>query len=225
MSLAEQPLGKLARQIPGATAVFYRHQLDFCCGGNKTLREAATERGADADAIAAELQSLPSSADDTASDWSTASSRALIEYIVERYHDVHRAQFPELIRLALKIEQVHGNRPDCPNGLADHLRTMQQELESHMQKEEQVLFPMLQRGEGARAQMPIGVMRIEHEHHGEALRHLTDLTDNLTLPRAACTTWRALYLGLRTFHEDLMQHIHLENNILFDNAAREPANA
>ena len=68
-------------------------------------------------------------------------------------------------------------------------------------------------------------MRIEHDHHGEALRHLADLTDNLTPPRAACTTWRALYLGLRTLHEDLMQHIHLENNVLFDNAAREPANA
>lgn len=225
MSFIDQPLGKLARQIPGATAVFYRHQLDFCCGGSKTLQAAAAERGIDADAIAAELQSLPSAVDGAASDWSDAPSGALIEHIVERYHDVHRAQFPELIRLALKVEHVHGDRPDCPHGLADHLRMMQQELESHMQKEEQVLFPMLKRGEGARARMPIGVMRIEHDHHGEALRHLADLTDNLTPPRAACTTWRALYLGLRTLHEDLMQHIHLENNVLFDNAAREPANA
>lgn len=220
MSLVEQPLGQLARQIPGATAVFYRHQLDFCCGGSKTLRQAAAERGSDADAIAVELQNLPSPTGSTPADWSSAPAGALIEHIVERYHDVHRSQFPELIRLALTVERVHGGRPHCPQGLADHLRAFQQELESHMRKEEQILFPMLQRGEGALARMPIRVMRSEHDHHGEALRHLADLTDNLTLPPAACNTWRALYLGLRTLHEDLMEHIHLENNVLFENAVR-----
>ncbi len=220
MSLVEQPLGQLARQIPGATAVFYRHQLDFCCGGSKTLRQAAAERGSDADAIAVELQNLPSPTGSTPADWSSAPAGALIEHIVERYHDVHRSQFPELIRLALTVERVHGGRPDCPQGLADHLRAFQQELESHMRKEEQILFPMLQRGEGALARMPIRVMRSEHDHHGEALRHLADLTDNLTLPPDACNTWRALYLGLRTLHEDLMEHIHLENNVLFENAVR-----
>ena len=38
-------------------------------------------------------------------------------------------------------------------------------------------------------------------------------------PRAACTTWRALYAGLRTFRQDLMAHIHTENNILFERFA------
>ena len=107
--------------------------------------------------------------------------------------------------------------PDCPTGLAEHLRTMGQELESHMQKEEQVLFPLLARGHGAMAAMPITVMRMEHDDHGVALERLLALTNNITLPRAACNTWRALYLGLRAFKEDLMAHIHMENNILFEN--------
>jgi regulator of cell morphogenesis and NO signaling len=41
------------------------------------------------------------------------------------------------------------------------------------------------------------------------------LTGDLTLPAEACNTWRALYAGLAKFAEDLTEHIHLENNILF----------
>lgn len=96
---------------------------------------------------------------------------------------------------------------------------MAQELESHMRKEEDVLFPTIVRGFGALACAPIAVMRMEHDDHGAALRRLEGLTDGLTPPRAACTTWRALYAGLHTFRQDLMAHIHTENNILFERFA------
>lgn len=132
---------------------------------------------------------------------------------------MHREQLPELIRLARRVEQVHGDREDCPHGLADHLMAMAQELESHMRKEEVVLFPMITRDQGAMARMPIGVMRGEHEEHGVALRHLVELTQNFTPPRGACTTWKALYTGLRAFRDDLIAHIHLENNVLFERFA------
>lgn len=148
-----------------------------------------------------------------------ATPTQLVDHILARYHAVHREQLPELIRLARKVEQVHGEREDCPHGLADHLTAMAQALESHMRKEEDVLFPMIVRGHGALAAAPIAVMRMEHEEHGVALGRLEQLTAALTLPRAACTTWRALYAGLQTFREDLMAHIHTENNILFERFA------
>ncbi len=217
MSMVEQSLGQLARSIPGATQVFHEYELDFCCGGKKSLGEAAAQRSLDPTQIEARLIALSRNPPHE-KDWGAASPAELIDHILARYHDVHRQQLPELIRLALKVEQVHADSPDCPTGLADHLRTMHQELESHMQKEEQVLFPMLARGHGAMATMPIMVMRMEHDDHGVALERLLALTNDLTLPRAACNTWRALYLGIRTFKEDLMAHIHLENNILFDDA-------
>ncbi|GLK97350.1 iron-sulfur cluster repair protein YtfE [Achromobacter insolitus] len=224
MSMVEQSLGQLARSIPGATQVFHEYQLDFCCGGKKSLAEAAAQRSLDAGQIEARLIEL-ARAPSHETDWSQVSVAELVDHILARYHEVHRQQLPELIRLALKVEQVHADSPDCPTGLADHLRAMQQELESHMQKEEQVLFPMLARGHGAMASMPIMVMRAEHDDHGVALERLLALTHGITLPRAACNTWRALYLGLRTFKEDLMAHIHLENNILFENAASPAARA
>jgi regulator of cell morphogenesis and NO signaling len=151
-------------------------------------------------------------------DWSQAEPAALIAHLLDRFHASHREQLPELIRLARRVEQVHGDRADCPRGLADHLAGMRQDLENHMQKEEQILFPMLLRGEGAMAGGPIHVMRMEHDHHGEALRRLAGLTADITPPGDACATWRTLYLGLRALREDLMEHIRLENDILFENA-------
>ena len=219
MNYLDQSLGQLARRIPGATRLFDQHRLDFCCAGNRTLRTAAQDAGIAAEPIADELQALQLRTDGAARDWSEATDSELVDHILARYHAVHREQLPELIRLARRVEQVHGDREDCPHGLADHLEAMAQELDSHMRKEEMVLFPLIARGQGRMAGMPIGVMRMEHDSHGAELRRLEELTQHITPPRDACTTWRALYLGLRSFREDLMAHIHTENNILFERFA------
>ncbi len=220
MDLIDQSLGQLARRIAGSTRIFDAHQLDFCCGGNQSLRAAAAAAGVDATPIVEALHALQAQASTgTAQDTDTLAVPALVDHILTRYHAVHREQLPELIRLARKVENVHGERADCPRGLADHLAEWAQELESHMRKEEDVLFPMLVRGAGAMAGAPITVMRMEHDEHGASLRRVAELTNDITPPPAACTTWRALYTGLRGFRDDLMQHIHTENNILFERFA------
>lgn len=157
----------------------------------------------------------PGAASTVERDWTQASSADLVEHILARYHAAHRALLPELIRLARKVEQVHGEHADCPRGLADHLAATAQALESHMRKEEDVLFPLIASGRGAQAAAPIHVMRMEHEEHGAALRRMADLTRDITPPAGACATWRALYAGLRTLREDLLAHIDIENNKLF----------
>ncbi len=217
MSLLEQPVGRLALTLPGATRVFHQHNIDFCCGGRLSLADAAGRLGVDPASLVEALEALPAG-NPGDRDWREASNDELIDHILTRYHDVHRQQLPELIRMARRVEQVHGERDTCPNGLADLLTAIHQEMESHMQKEEQILFPMLRRGMGAQAQGPIAVMRHEHDDHGENLDEVMALTDNITPPKGACTTWRALYTGLREFREDLMEHIHLENNLLFERA-------
>lgn len=217
MNLIEQSVGRTALTLPGATRVFHDHNIDFCCGGRISLREAAERAGLAPEALVVELETLAKGESDER-DWQTASNDKLIDHILSRYHDVHRQQLPELIRMARRVEQVHASRDTCPHGLADLLNELHQEMESHMQKEEQILFPMLRRNLGAQARGPIAVMRQEHDDHGEHLGQLMTLTNDITVPKGACTTWRALYVGLREFRDDLMQHIHLENNLLFERA-------
>lgn len=209
-ALAERAIGDIATSLPGATAVFRKHRLDFCCGGDQRLREAVAARGADLGAIESELLSLDRDAESEV----PRETGALIDYIMYRYHELHRRQLPELVKLALKVEAVHAENPNAPRGLADLLQRLIGELEVHMKKEELILFPMMKSGVES-ADGPISQMRLDHDDHGEALRAIEAMTDGFTPPEGACRSWQALYAGAARFTDDIMEHISLENNVLF----------
>jgi len=209
-SLASRSLGEIAAGLPGATAVFRRHKLDFCCGGSASLEQAARQKGLELTPIEVELAALSPEPNTV-----PESVEELIQLVLNRYHQVHRREMPELRELALRVERVHGDHPAVPKGLSDLLARMHGELESHMQKEEQVLFPMMLAGGNPMIVHPIGMMRHEHDSHGEELEALAKLTGDMAVPAEACNSWRALYAGLAKLAEDLTEHIHIENNILF----------
>ncbi|MFZ7260471.1 hemerythrin domain-containing protein [Avibacterium avium] len=153
--------------------------------------------------------------------WQSASYQDTISHILSRFHQRHREQLQELIPLAEKVEERHADHPDCPKGLADALKNAYADLSSHMMKEEQILFPMIQAGNYMMARMPIQVMEFEHDEHGATIEMLRTLTHNMTPPTDACTSWRNLYQGIQEFCDDLQEHIHTENNILFPRVLSE----
>jgi regulator of cell morphogenesis and NO signaling len=209
-TLDSRSLGEIAASLPGATAIFRRHKLDFCCGGSESLEQAARDKGLDAAQIGAELaqlssemSSIPENVDD------------LIRHVLDRYHQVHRRELPELCKLAIQVEQVHADHPAVPAGLSALLEQMHAALASHMDKEEQILFPLMLAGGNPMIVHPIAMMRHEHDEAGEELRAIAALTGDMTPPEGACNSWRALYAGLAKLAEDLTEHIHIENNVLF----------
>ena len=208
---ATQSLGSLAVQIPGATAVFRKLKLDFCCGGQQSLEKACADKQLDLNTVLGEIRALQHH---EATPEAPAPAE-LIDHILRRYHEVHRQQLPELIRMARRVETVHRDHPQVPRGLADHLETMERELLEHMAKEEQILFPLLKQGGHPMVVHPIGMMRHEHVSHGEQIERLAALTTQHQPPVDACNTWRALYAGTARLTEDLIEHIHTENNLLF----------
>lgn len=208
---AQQPIGQIAVALPGATAIFRRLKLDFCCGGQIALQQACDNKGLAVDDVLAELAGL----DRPETSVVPQAPAEMIDHILSRYHAVHREQLPELIRMARRVEAVHREHPDVPKGLADLLESIGTEMEEHMGKEEAVLFPMLLAGVRGVVVHPIAVMRDEHTNHGEQLERLMALTTDVTPPAGACNTWRALYAGIAQFADDLVAHIHLENNQLF----------
>ncbi len=210
-SRADQALGQIAVQLPGATAVFRRLKLDFCCGGQLSLRQAALDKQLDLVAVLEELAGL-----ERGSELPVATNAAaLIDHILARYHAVHRTQLPELIRMARRVEAVHREHPDVPAGLAQLLEAIEAEMLEHMEKEEGILFPMLKAGGNPFVVHPIAMMRSEHISHGAQLDRLNALTYDASPPAGACNTWCALYSGIAQLNDDLINHIHLENNVLF----------
>jgi regulator of cell morphogenesis and NO signaling len=224
MSVRAQPqprtIGEIAATLAGATAVFRKHKIDFCCGGAVELDEAARRRGVDPEILRNELDALARRSPDVPTD-----SAALCDHIVERYHDVHRRELPELIRLARRVEAVHRDHPLAPKGLADALEATLENLLDHMTKEERILFPSIRDGFAGSLFGPITVMRHEHDQHGEEMRAIEGLAHGFNPPEEACNSWRALYAGLDKFAADFAEHIHLENNVLFPRFERAKARA
>lgn len=153
--------------------------------------------------------------------WHSTPLADLIRFIVARYHDTLRAELPVLIALAQEVESRHGAEPTCPRGLAAHLNVMHGAVLDHLAKEERVLFPMILEGYGARTAGPVRVMTLEHEEHGRNLARIRELTNNLQSPADASAPWRDLYARLGQLESDLLEHMRLENEVLFPRALHE----
>jgi len=220
MTITEQtPVGSVATEHPLATRVFARHNIDFCCGGGKPLAEACAAQGVDTQAVLAELTAEIADKVEADTRWDEQPLAELIEHILTTFHAPLREELPRLEAMAQKVYQVHGDKdPERFKAILDTIVALKAELLSHMQKEEQILFPMITAGRGAMALGPVSVMEAEHANAGVMLRRFRVLTDNYTPPAEACNTWRALWAGLEALEEGTHLHIHLENNILFPRA-------
>ena len=215
----ESKVGQIATEYPLATRVFARHGIDFCCGGGRPLGEVCAERGLDQATILGEIEHELATPSQSEVRWDQAPIDDLIEHILAAYHAPLREELPRLEAMARKVAEVHGDkRPDMLPQLLSVYVGLKAELEQHLLKEEQILFPMIKNGQGAMAEGPVAVMEQEHDGAGDALKRLRELTDDYQVPEQACNTWRALWHGLAALEEALHQHIHLENNILFPRA-------
>jgi regulator of cell morphogenesis and NO signaling len=216
---AETRVGQLAAEHPLATRVFARHGIDFCCGGGRPLGVACADVGIDTGAVLEEIRVELDQSPAPEVRWDEAPLEDVIEHILAAYHAPLREELPRLEAMARKVLDVHRDKdPERLTELVSVYTGLKHELESHMAKEEQILFPMIRAGQGSMASAPISVMEHEHDSAGAALRRLRELTDDYEVPAAACNTWRALWHGLAALEESLHQHIHLENNILFPRA-------
>lgn len=211
MEILQRSLSEIATSIPGASGVLRSHHINFCIEGDALLSDVIRGDDEEQNALLQQIQYLM--ADNPVTDWSRQSAKEMITYVLQRFHDRHREQLPELIQMATKVERVHSESAACPHGLASLLRDMKYDLENHMQKEEQILFPML--AGGMYPGGPINVMQNEHEDHLRVIDTINQLTQGMEAPPGACGTWMSLYAGLRELVNDLLEHITLENYFLF----------
>jgi regulator of cell morphogenesis and NO signaling len=228
----ETRIADIAAQNPATIKVFQRLGIDFCCGGKRPLAEACRDR----QITISELTSALASVEAERPQLPSADSRLgeLIRFIVDRYHADLRVELPRLSQMAAKVLDAHGARnPEVFPELNQVFAGLRAELESHMIKEERILFPYVERLEMladkdqalpaspfGSIQAPIGMMEHEHDDAARALDRLRQLTNGYTPPADACNTFRGLYFGLAELEKALHEHIHLENNVLFPRAAR-----
>ena len=212
---AETKVGEIAAHYPMATQVFSRHGIDFCCGGGVPLRQACDRRGLATPQVLAEIELALAGADEDLERWDQAPVAELVGHIVNAYHLPLREELPRLESMARKVARVHRDKdPERLEGLLETFLNLKNELEDHMAREEDVLFPEIL-GQGEDALVALDRFVDDHSEAGEALAQIRQLTDDFQVPNEACNTWRALWHGLEALEHSLHHHIHLENNVLF----------
>jgi regulator of cell morphogenesis and NO signaling len=226
-SKLERTVGQLVTERPGRARVFEAFGIDYCCGGKKPLAEAIREKRLDPQTVLRVLETFDEQAPATERDWSKASLTALADHIEQTHHAYLKNELPRLEYLVNKVANRHGSHTPQLVELARVFAAFKLELESHMQKEEVVLFPICRRMDhpvspqqfhGGSVENPIAVMVREHEDAGDALKRMRELTNDYTPPLDACNTYRALFESLRELEQDMHRHVHKENSILFPKA-------
>jgi len=211
-------------QYPAASDMFKRLKIDFCCGGNRPIQEAAEARGLDAAAVVQQLNDMKQSAPSTGigMDWQYMSSRALIEYIVKKHHQFLRDQLPKIAANVERVYHVHGGDQPHLVQMAELFRQLRAELEAHIAKEEETSFPLIIRAEEdagvvshADVRAVVAELEGEHDGAGNLLKQLRDVTNDFTPPEHACTTYKITYARLEELEGMTFEHVHLENNVLF----------
>ncbi|GAA4300861.1 iron-sulfur cluster repair di-iron protein [Nibribacter koreensis] len=227
----EESIGELVAKDFRKAQVFKKYGIDFCCGGKKSIAQVCEEKGIDAQQVEQELNALTDTAAVPDTDFQSWDLSFLADYIVNIHHKYVREAIPALYEYTTKIARVHGGRHPELIEVAKHFTNVANELESHMPKEERVLFPFIkqlneakQKGEKltppafGSLQNPINMMEMEHEAAGGELEAIRTLTHDYALPEDACATYQVAFAKLQEFEDDLFRHIHLENNILFPKA-------
>jgi regulator of cell morphogenesis and NO signaling len=231
MPIVTETVREIALNQPSAIRVFEQFGIDYCCGGRKPLGEACTEQQIEIDSVLAALQSAAATSETGTKDWAKASLKSLSEHITSRHHAYVKKELPGLDTLAQKVVTRHGATHVELATIQSALGKLDHELTQHLAKEEQVLFPYIAQLEDALAEGharpqscfgtvadPIAMMTQEHDAAGGLLAEIRQLSNNFATPEDACPTYHAFYDGLKEFEQDLHQHIHLENNILFPRA-------
>jgi regulator of cell morphogenesis and NO signaling len=227
-SFLQMTVGEIAASDNRAIEVFEKYGIDFCCGGQKGLGVACAEKGLSPEQVVQELVQTAQSTAGTDEHYDKWELGFLADYIVNQYHIYTKSMLPRVMDFANKVAEVHGNKHPETHLIAQKWHALGEEMTTHMQKEEKVLFPYIKRlvRGNNEIQPPFGSarqlieeMEAEHESVGDCLAEIETLSQGFTPPQDACNTYRALYAYLKEFSQTTKKHVHLENNILFPKLA------
>ncbi|MBT7358203.1 MAG: iron-sulfur cluster repair di-iron protein [Candidatus Marinimicrobia bacterium] len=221
--MKEKTVGEIVSDDIRTATVFKKHGLDFCCGGGEKLETACQKKGADLEAIVADLE-LVLSDEKSSDDFQAMPLNKLVDHIFNAHHQFIYENGPVTAEFINKVARVHGERHPETVEVAKLFNDLMQDLHQHMMKEERILFPYIKQmvqdsfSNGAFVNGPISVMMAEHDTAGEILKKMNALTSGYEPPVDGCNTYRAAYANIQALEDDIHLHIHLENNILFPKA-------
>ncbi|MBS4220730.1 iron-sulfur cluster repair di-iron protein [Bacillus sp. FJAT-49711] len=210
--------------LPQSADLFRNLRIDFCCGGKIALKEAAEARDLNPIEVLNEIKAIEiNQGNQSAVDPATFGNKTLVAYIQEKYHECLREELPTLSQYVSTIVNVHGDWQPHLYRIQEIFDELSKELLEHTEDEDKNVFPLILEFLGnpqeeikETVRPHVFELEEEHENAGKLLFELRDITNNFTLPEGACATYSLVYARLEQLEKDTFNHVHLENNVLFD---------
>ncbi len=227
----DQSLATIALENHEFIPILEKYSLDFCCRGKTTLLEACAQKNINPGKVIEEMKKA-GNASKPILPFTEMNAEQLINYLIIHHHFYVRQAIPAITGYLTKLVSKHGDRYPYLEKMDRLFASVKNELEPHMQKEEQVLFPMIKEAVASQLQKTgshysvadinttMQRMEAEHDSAGQSMFEIRRITNNYTAPGNACTTHLVCLAELMVFESDLHQHVHLENNILFPMAVK-----
>jgi regulator of cell morphogenesis and NO signaling len=217
-------LGEIVSAYPRTTKVMNKYKIDYCCGGKNTLDNALNELKLDKDIVVVELEKEAKVTKlEEVIDWNKKSLSEIVDYILDKHHTFMREILEEINFLMFKILKVHF-KTNGESLLAIHkvFGKLKTELEEHLVKEEENLFPLIKKYENDKSEKLkdriadfVSETENEHDAAGDLFKELEELTNDFTPPKNACASYIHTFRLLDSLEKDTFNHIHMENSILF----------
>ncbi|ELR70228.1 Nitric oxide-dependent regulator DnrN or NorA [Fulvivirga imtechensis AK7] len=226
--IIEKTIGEIVAENYKAAEVFHHYGVDFCCKGNRVLKDVCKQNDISIDEMVLAIQNIIQNGGGQAVDYYSWPLDLLVDVIEKKHHAYVEEKIPVITQFLQRLCDVHGARHPELFEIKDLFTASAGELTTHMKKEELILFPFIRKLEKSKSvgqavaspqfvsvQNPVDMMMAEHEAEGDRFRKINGLTDAYQPPSDACNTFKITYAMLQDFESDLHLHIHLENNILF----------
>ena len=232
-TVSEKTIGQYVAEDYRTAAVFGKYGIDFCCGGQVPLETACREKELDPSALTREIEAARNQPLQHSEDYAAWDLASLADHIVTTHHGWLAENTGPIAAYARKIAEVHGARHPEVIEIAALFAQIAADLKDHLAEEEEVLFPAVKRLETARQagaepaeedraaiRKALENLHRDHEAIGDAVHQIRHLAGDYAIPADACNTFAVTYRKLKEFEDDLHKHVHLENNLLFPQAAQ-----
>jgi regulator of cell morphogenesis and NO signaling len=214
-------------------SVFRKHGIEFCCGVKLSLELACDSHGLDSTRIKTELEKVVRTISVSNSlkfdEWDVC---FLSDYIIHVHHEYLRLCLPDELQSLEQFARTHRKQFDFLDELLQTFSRLSKEMLTHINHEEEIIFPYIKQialaynNKESFAGLLVRTLgkpvseEIKHEEESTMgmLIRMRELTNEYSPPPSACTSHRVNFLTLREIDNDIVQHLHLENNILFPKA-------
>jgi regulator of cell morphogenesis and NO signaling len=232
IDLSNKSVADIVKSDYRTAAIFKQYGINYCCGGQLSLLEACMVKGIDYKNLQEKLSNATRNIYiNNALQFANWKIDFLIDYIINVHHAYLDETIPALKSAMFSFIEGHKKKFPELEKLFMSFTELSNILLLQNKHEEEVIFPYIKQLESTHRRKevygnlfvrtlrkPLSSLEKENNIIRKLLAEMEACANDFQFPSNACTSHQVIYHRLKEFHDDLVQHKHLEKNILYPRA-------